>query len=164
MASITVRNLDDDVKHRLRIRAAGKGRSLEAEVRDILVRSVQASSGPQAKTGLDLFKPIQDVVRRYGGVELKIPPRTPMRDVELGSAPRPNAGGKDKVVSRRDRLGDSTLRETHRDTSTSTLRKTHGEAFATGVRGEAKLQNLVRDVAADFRWETDGKRPNRRKK
>ena len=31
MASITIRNLDDKVKTRLRIRAAGHGRSMEEE-------------------------------------------------------------------------------------------------------------------------------------
>jgi len=36
MASITIRNLDDDVKHRLRVRAAEHGRSMEEEARDIL--------------------------------------------------------------------------------------------------------------------------------
>ena len=36
MASITIRNLDDDVKSRLRVRAAGNDRSMEEEVRLIL--------------------------------------------------------------------------------------------------------------------------------
>ena len=36
MASITVRNLEDGLKHRLRIRAAENGRSMEEEARDIL--------------------------------------------------------------------------------------------------------------------------------
>jgi plasmid stability protein len=36
MASITIRNLDDDVKRRLRVRAAEHGRSMEEEARDIL--------------------------------------------------------------------------------------------------------------------------------
>ncbi len=36
MATLTVRNLDDDVVRRLRIRAAEHGRSAEAEHRDIL--------------------------------------------------------------------------------------------------------------------------------
>ena len=36
MASITIRNLDDDVKRRLRIRAAEHGRSMEEEAREIL--------------------------------------------------------------------------------------------------------------------------------
>ena len=36
MASITVRNLEDGLKRRLRIRAAENGRSMEQEARDIL--------------------------------------------------------------------------------------------------------------------------------
>jgi plasmid stability protein len=36
MATLTVRNLDDDVVRRLRIRAAEHGRSAEAEHREIL--------------------------------------------------------------------------------------------------------------------------------
>ena len=40
MASITVRNLDEWVKQRLRVRAAANGRSMEQEVRDILRAAV----------------------------------------------------------------------------------------------------------------------------
>ena len=36
MASITIRNLDDDIKQRLRVRAAEHGRSMEEEAREIL--------------------------------------------------------------------------------------------------------------------------------
>lgn len=36
MASITIRNLDDEIKHRLRVQAAKNGRSLEEELRVIL--------------------------------------------------------------------------------------------------------------------------------
>lgn len=36
MASITIRNLDDEVKRRLRVRAAEHGRSMEEEAREIL--------------------------------------------------------------------------------------------------------------------------------
>lgn len=36
MASITIRNLDDEIKQRLRVRAAKNGRSLEEELRVIL--------------------------------------------------------------------------------------------------------------------------------
>ncbi len=36
MASITVRNLDDDVVERLKYKAKQNGRSLEAEVRELL--------------------------------------------------------------------------------------------------------------------------------
>jgi len=41
MATLTVRDLDDDVKRRLRIRAAEKGVSMEAEVRAILEEAVR---------------------------------------------------------------------------------------------------------------------------
>ena len=40
MASITVRNLDDEVKRKLRIRAAEHGCSMEAEAREILTEAV----------------------------------------------------------------------------------------------------------------------------
>ncbi|MEU1524473.1 FitA-like ribbon-helix-helix domain-containing protein [Nocardia rhamnosiphila] len=41
MASITIRDLDRDVKERLRRRAAAHGRSMEAEARDILAAAVR---------------------------------------------------------------------------------------------------------------------------
>jgi plasmid stability protein len=40
MASITIRNLDDDLKARLRIEAASHGRSMEEEVRVIIRRAM----------------------------------------------------------------------------------------------------------------------------
>ena len=43
MASITIRNLDDDVKRRLRIRAAEHDRSMEDEARDILGRALRGA-------------------------------------------------------------------------------------------------------------------------
>lgn len=43
MAALTIRNLDDDVKTKLRIRAAHNGRSMEAEVREILAEAVDKS-------------------------------------------------------------------------------------------------------------------------
>ena len=77
MATITVRNLDDGLKRQLRIRAAEKGRSMEQEARDILRAALDEESATPAK-GLgtafhELFKP-------FGGVELDIPPREPMRE------------------------------------------------------------------------------------
>jgi plasmid stability protein len=84
MASITIRNLDDSVKKKLRKRAAENGRSLEAEARDILSRSTHSVSSQQPlKTGLDLFRGIREAVEKYGGVELEIPERTSMRPVGL---------------------------------------------------------------------------------
>jgi len=40
MATVTVRNLPDEVHRALRVQAAAHGRSTEAEVRDILARAV----------------------------------------------------------------------------------------------------------------------------
>ena len=47
MASITIRNLDDTLKRRLRIRAAEHGRSMEEEAREIL-RLVVGEPAPPA--------------------------------------------------------------------------------------------------------------------
>jgi len=46
MASLVVRNLDDRVKNALAEQAARNGRSMEAEVRDILAKSVQPGQVP----------------------------------------------------------------------------------------------------------------------
>ncbi len=50
VASLTVRNLDDDVVRALRIRAVEHGRSAEAEHREILrqVLTVSRDSSPRA--------------------------------------------------------------------------------------------------------------------
>ena len=48
MASITIRNLDDDVKTRLRVRAADNGRSMEEEARLILRDVVGRKPSPGA--------------------------------------------------------------------------------------------------------------------
>lgn len=45
MASITIRNLEDDTKHRMKLRAALHGRSMEEEVRDVLRRATAQGDG-----------------------------------------------------------------------------------------------------------------------
>ena len=76
MASITIRNLDDDVKTRLRVRAAERGRSMEEEARLILRDAVDAGeTAPR-----DLAKFTRECFAPLGGVELDIPPRGPMRE------------------------------------------------------------------------------------
>ena len=74
MASITIRNLDEGVKRRLRVRAAEKGRSMEEEARDIIGRSVGEASPPK-----DLGRAIHARFAALGGVELELPERGPMR-------------------------------------------------------------------------------------
>ncbi len=78
MATMTIRNLDDDVKARLRVRAAQHGRSMEEEARSIL--RVALSTSPEANTGAALVKAIRARVERFGGIELELPVREPMRE------------------------------------------------------------------------------------
>jgi plasmid stability protein len=47
MASITIRNLDEEIKQRLRVRAAEHGHSMEEEARDILRRVMSESPPPR---------------------------------------------------------------------------------------------------------------------
>jgi len=51
MATLTIRNLDDAVKERLRIRAAHNGRSMEAEVREIIVAAIGRPLPPETGLG-----------------------------------------------------------------------------------------------------------------
>ena len=76
MATITIRNLDDDVKTRLRVRAAAHHRSMEEEVRIILGDAVKdCRTGPR-----DLAKFTRECFASLGGVELGLPQRGPMRE------------------------------------------------------------------------------------
>ena len=74
MANITIHNLDDGLKHRLRVRAAENGRSMEEETRDILRRTV--GEAPPQK---DLGRAIHARFATLGGVELELRERGPMR-------------------------------------------------------------------------------------
>ena len=76
MANITIRNLDDDVKRRLRVRAAEHHRSMEEEVRIILRTAVTGGQAPPR----DLARFTRECFATLGGVELELPPRGPMRE------------------------------------------------------------------------------------
>ena len=76
MASITIRNLDDDVKTRLRVRAAEHHRSMEEEVRIILRDAVNGRHlGPR-----NLATFTRECFASLGGVELELRRRGPMRE------------------------------------------------------------------------------------
>ena len=75
MASITIRNLDDDVKRRLRVRAAEHHRSMEEEARLILREAVEHEEPPR-----NLASAIRARIAPLGGVDLELPPRGPMRE------------------------------------------------------------------------------------
>ena len=74
MASITIRNLEDDLKRRLRMRAPEHGRSMEEEAREIL-RQVVGEAGPPR----NLAAAISARVAPLRGVDLDLPARKPMR-------------------------------------------------------------------------------------
>ena len=75
MASITIRNLNDDVKTRLRVRAAEHHRSMEEEARLILRDAVGRK--PSSRN-------FASVIRSHfgpdNGVDLELPPREPGRE------------------------------------------------------------------------------------
>jgi len=75
MPSITIRNLDDWTKERLRLRAARRRRSMEAEARHILRAALAESDIPAT----NLASAIRQRFRALGGVDLAVPPRQPMR-------------------------------------------------------------------------------------
>jgi plasmid stability protein len=75
MASITIRKLDDDVKSRLRVRAAIHGRSMEEEAREILKQAVAHETGSRA----NLAQRIRRHIDPLSGVELAIAPRQRIR-------------------------------------------------------------------------------------
>jgi plasmid stability protein len=82
MASITIRNLDDSVKKRLRIRAAENGRSMEEEAREILAATMATDTAMRLHshgTAADLFRAINARFARLGGVDLKPFPDGPVR-------------------------------------------------------------------------------------
>jgi len=75
VASITIRNLDEPLKSRLRIQAAVHGRSMEDEARAILRSALNREPARQR----DLASAIRARFAPLGGVELPLTPREPMR-------------------------------------------------------------------------------------
>ena len=76
MSVLTVRNLDPDVKTRLRVRAAEQGIAMEEAVRRILTRAANEATAP-ALTKNDLGSRIQ---ARFAGLgEIPLVPRSAMR-------------------------------------------------------------------------------------
>jgi plasmid stability protein len=61
-----VRNLEDDVKARLRVRAAKHGRSMEAEERAILRDAVGAPAQPAGGLGTEIAARFKDFALRDG--------------------------------------------------------------------------------------------------
>jgi len=75
MATLTIRNLPDPVRDRLRVRASKAGRSMEAEAREILARSVLSVHGVSGAEDLQRL-----VQRLYGGASPRASSRDLIRD------------------------------------------------------------------------------------
>ncbi len=75
MANITIRDLPDQTKGTLRVRAAREGISLEAFVRSLL----QEASRVRRPGSTGLFELSREFVGGERGVELELPPRRSAR-------------------------------------------------------------------------------------
>ncbi len=77
MASITISNIDKESIDRLRIRAAAHGRSMEAEACAILGAMLSAGT-PGTR---DFAASIRARFAPFGGIDLAIAPREPIREL-----------------------------------------------------------------------------------
>jgi plasmid stability protein len=79
MSTLTIRNVEPAVKEQLRLRAAGNGRSMEAELRHILKEAMGGERG----RGTNLAEAIRRRFAPFGGVD-DLEPHPP---VTVGDAP-----------------------------------------------------------------------------
>lgn len=80
MASMTIRDLDDRLKRRLRVQAAQNNRSMEEEARSILRAALSVAASP----GKSLYQAVRTRIEPLGGIDLAIESREPMRQVDIG--------------------------------------------------------------------------------
>lgn len=77
MATLTIRDVNPALKERLRIRAAHNGRSMEAELRNILSRALEGEKNCE----VNLAEAIRRRFLPFGGVEtLDLHPPVTVRD------------------------------------------------------------------------------------
>jgi plasmid stability protein len=76
MASITIRDIDDCLKARLRLQAARHGHSMEQEAREIL-RTALSTGRPRHGSLVDSMRAR---IEPLGGIELEIAPREAIRE------------------------------------------------------------------------------------
>lgn len=75
MATLTIRNLEDTLKSRLRLRAAARNRSMEDEVRHILRAALPEPAAPAS----DMSTRIRARFAGLGDVQLPVAEREPVR-------------------------------------------------------------------------------------
>ena len=79
MASLTIRNFDDDLKTLLRLQAARHGCSMEQEARDILRKAVQPTAAGEGFA--------QRINQRFAGLEVETLPIPKRRTARLPAIP-----------------------------------------------------------------------------
>jgi antitoxin FitA len=78
MATITVRNLPEETKRRLRVRAAQMGHSMEEEARSLLETGLRSTQPPPQPATKSWASRIVDMFQEIGGAEdVVIPARRP---------------------------------------------------------------------------------------
>ncbi len=80
MGTLTIPDVDEDLKNWLEARAAKHGHSIEAEVSGILRSALAGSAGEPVPVRGNLAEAICAIVEPLGGIELEIPPRQPIRE------------------------------------------------------------------------------------
>lgn len=87
MGTLTIRNLEDSLKSRLRLRAAARNRSMEEEARQILRAALQETATPAE----DLGSRIRARFAALGDIQLALEPREPTNEPPLydDSVPAP---------------------------------------------------------------------------
>ena len=78
MTDITITDIDDELRQRLKQRAAQHGRSMQAEARDILEDALGVKQPTPAPD--NLYDAIRAIVEPLGGIELEPFPRQPVRE------------------------------------------------------------------------------------
>jgi len=73
MASLTIRNIPDDVHRRFRTKASAKGRSMEDEARRLVIAAATDEPRPHKSIGQMLYEMSRP------GLDLPIPPRSRAR-------------------------------------------------------------------------------------
>jgi antitoxin CcdA len=137
MASITIRNLENDTKHRMKLRAALHGRSMEEEARDILRRATAQEDAPA-----DLSATIRNRLSTADRMDLKPPPRP----VSLS----------EEVMAAASRLGidvsqvcEQHLREVVKRTQDSQWREEHA-GFIAAYNATVEAEGLPLDEWRSF--------------
>ena len=80
MASLLIRNLPDDVKTRLRVRAAQHGRSMEEEGRLAIEAFVRDTHMEPPKSGKHWVEELRASFAKSGFVDFELPPREDVPD------------------------------------------------------------------------------------